>query len=682
MTGKHKGQRWACLGLGLALAVGLALGLRVPTAQAHANYERSNPPANGRLEAGKPPAQVQVWFSENIEARFSELTALDKDGHRVDGADSRLAVGDPKSMLISLKPGLPDGPYTVIYKNASAEDGHTVKGSFAFVVGIGTLPAVAGSSPLDLARQQDGGSNENANFWTVSLRWLNYLAGAAVVGSLLYLLLVWRPAVGRARATKRMGPQLETAYGLGVRRAARVIGLGLIGLGLGWLGWLINQAASFSGQTPFQLFGIGVDSGKSGPTALRDFLLDSRYGLIWLARLVLLALLGVVFRLARSSGPGNSLGAALLGGRLPGTRRLRQNLLPAEESGPVGPVSSPAEPSNMSPEGLARQYGKSFEARRGWWWGVAGLGAAVLLTNSLVSHAAGVAGWAWLAIAGDWLHLLSTATWIGGLLAMASGLAVAIPALLPGSGDRTRLLASLIPAFSQVAILSVMVLLVTGTFQAALHLGDLTDLFSTPYGLGLSLKIGLLLPLLLLAAYNLLVVSPRMRAFARSKKAGPKEGAGSVAAGLLGLNFRRAVLAEIALAALILLASAFLTSNAPPKALASTGGVLFFQSAQSGLAVQMAISPGVVGDNTFEVELKDVAGGRLVSTARLVDLRLTMLDMDMGTPQLELKPSGSNTGRYLAQGSILSMGGNWRANILIQRDGQEDVTVPVTFKVK
>src|SRR4051794_27252493 len=34
---------------------------------AHANLERSNPPNNAHLPAGKAPTEVQVWFAEVLE---------------------------------------------------------------------------------------------------------------------------------------------------------------------------------------------------------------------------------------------------------------------------------------------------------------------------------------------------------------------------------------------------------------------------------------------------------------------------------------------------------------------------------------------------------------------------------------------------------------------------------------
>jgi copper transport protein len=677
----RKSERFNVFGLAAILALVIcpvSALFYAPVASAHAGYDHSNPPANSKLPGGQMPKQVQVWFAEAIEPRFSELGVVDKNGVKVDAGDSRVPSNDPKSLLVSLKPGLPDGPYTIIYKNTSAEDGHALNGSFVFVVGVGELPVGTGTSPLELAERSGSvGADSNANPWSISLRWLNYLGSAALFGGLVYALLVWRSAVHRAKATGKIGPQLETAYALGLNRIRRIIWFGFGGLLLGWLGWFLYQAATFSSQNIGQLFGVGVATNGSGARALSDFLFGSRYGQIWLARLGLLLLAMLVWVVATTTHRFISqTNPAEL--KLPNAKRLRQNLLPAD--GTNGGFVASGETAPSSPAAVRNWQVTMFESRQSWWWAVALLGAALLLTSSLNSHAAGIQNWTWFAIGSDWLHLLSTTCWVGGLFAMVWSVAIAIPALLPGSGDRTRLLSALIPAFSQIAIINVTTLLVTGMIGAVVELSDVTELFSSPYGLSLGVKILLLVPLLMLAVYNLRVVSPRMRAFARSKKAGPKEGAGSIAAGALGASFRRGVLAEAGLISLVLLAAAFLTSYAPAKNTAASNQVFYYQTERGNVKIALAISPAIVGENTFEVRLVDKTSDQPISDATLVDLRLNHLDMQMGQPQLELKPTSQ--GHYLGQGPILSMAGNWETNLLIQRPGQDDLKIPVTFKVK
>jgi len=130
-----------------------------------------------------------------------------------------------------------------------------------------------------------------------------------------------------------------------------------------------------------------------------------------------------------------------------------------------------------------------------------------------------------------------------------------------------------------------------------------------------------------------------------------------------------------------LLAASFLTSNAPPKGLGSSN-VLYFQTVQGGLKIDLAIAPGTIGENTFEVRLTDATTNQPVPDAALVDFRVEMQEMDMGITNLELKPLNGLPGRYLGEGPTLSMVGTWHADLLIQRNGKDDITYPVTLSVK
>src|SRR5688572_18108164 len=94
-------------------------------------------------------------------------------------------------------------------------------------------------------------------------------------------------------------------------------------------------------------------------------------------------------------------------------------------------------------------------------------GVALLLSISLISHAAGVPTGTWLAIGVDWLHQVAAAAWVGGLFAFVLLLALARPRL-----DRDRLtpfVADLVPRFSALGVVAVAALAITGLFMSWLH---------------------------------------------------------------------------------------------------------------------------------------------------------------------------------------------------------------------
>jgi putative copper export protein len=103
--------------------------------------------------------------------------------------------------------------------------------------------------------------------------------------------------------------------------------------------------------------------------------------------------------------------------------------------------------------------------------------AAVLLP--LGGHAAGVlpAGGAELA---DALHVLSAGMWAGGILALAS--------LRPPDGWRSPEARLLLERFAGVALIAFAVTALTGVLRATEQLATLSDLWTTSYGVVLTLK--------------------------------------------------------------------------------------------------------------------------------------------------------------------------------------------------
>ena len=104
-----------------------------------------------------------------------------------------------------------------------------------------------------------------------------------------------------------------------------------------------------------------------------------------------------------------------------------------------------------------------------------------------------------LSIAADAVHLGGAALWVGGLPCLVAVLLRA-PRVLPEGG---RALASATLArFSKIALLSVLVISVTGFARLAGELSSPSELWSTAYGRDVMLKAELLLPILFLARRN------------------------------------------------------------------------------------------------------------------------------------------------------------------------------------
>ncbi len=130
------------------VALAAALSIAVPVL-AHGLIERAEPPAGGAV--AQSPAQVQVWFTEPIEPRFSALEVFPAGSIvRIDLGDSR--IESDNSLVVSLPPDLPRGAYTVAWRVVTLGDGHETSGAYSFGVGVPAevgQTSAAGGSPLD-----------------------------------------------------------------------------------------------------------------------------------------------------------------------------------------------------------------------------------------------------------------------------------------------------------------------------------------------------------------------------------------------------------------------------------------------------------------------------------------------------------------------------------------------------
>jgi len=81
------------------------------------------------------PAAVTLWFTQDLEPAFSDVTVTNRAGQRVDLGNARIPSGSPAELQIGLRP-LPPGTYLVSWHVVSV-DTHPTEGTFTFEVGGG-----------------------------------------------------------------------------------------------------------------------------------------------------------------------------------------------------------------------------------------------------------------------------------------------------------------------------------------------------------------------------------------------------------------------------------------------------------------------------------------------------------------------------------------------------------------
>ena len=111
-------------------AMAMMTCLHVAPALAHSMLVKAEPPRRAVL--AKTPAQVRLWFNEELEGEYASLIVLDAEKHPVTEIKPRLAPDDPKSIVLPL-PELTPGKYLVKFRVLSV-DGHVVESSFDFTV--------------------------------------------------------------------------------------------------------------------------------------------------------------------------------------------------------------------------------------------------------------------------------------------------------------------------------------------------------------------------------------------------------------------------------------------------------------------------------------------------------------------------------------------------------------------
>jgi len=102
----------------------------VSLAGAHAFLDHAAPAVGSTVHGA--PAQVKLWFTQQLEPAFSSVRVLDRSGRQVDKADPQVDRADATLLRVSL-PQLAPGTYRVAWRVLSV-DTHVTEGDFSFDV--------------------------------------------------------------------------------------------------------------------------------------------------------------------------------------------------------------------------------------------------------------------------------------------------------------------------------------------------------------------------------------------------------------------------------------------------------------------------------------------------------------------------------------------------------------------
>ncbi|WP_285768643.1 copper resistance protein CopC [Peribacillus sp. SI8-4] len=256
--------------------------------------------------------------------------------------------------------------------------------------------------------------------------------------------------------------------------------------------------------------------------------------------------------------------------------------------------------------------------------------AILMVGKAMIGHTAAVPNHV-LAILMDFLHLLSMALWLGGLLA--------ILVMLPGLAARQEILEdkkvfywTIISRFSRWAFAFVIILVISGIYSSLQHVPTIHSLFNTIYGQLLLAKIGLMSVMIVLGALH----------FFKGKKQTKKLG---YSAGM-----------ELGIGIVILLVAALLTNV--QTAMSSPGPFEKTVKTEENNEVTLMVTPNEVGDNQIQVEL--ASGGEPIDN--IEQLSITMQPENRQGGEIKLQLQGKSKGRYTSK-SILTLPGKWNIHV-------------------
>ena len=302
---------------------------------------------------------------------------------------------------------------------------------------------------------------------------------------------------------------------------------------------------------------------------------------------------------------------------------------------------------------------------RGRWRGGSGL-VVVGFVGVVVAHVeaghAAAGSWPWVMVGLQVAHVVAMASWIGGLAAILLVLRRR-PAAAPDGDDGADDGAVLAAArrFSAVAVVAVATLVVTGGLRAIDAVGGWAPLWDSGYGRLVVVKSGLLLVLVGLGARNRYRHVP--------------------AAGRSLTGLRRVGVAELAVAAGVLLVTGFLSTSPPPATAQASAPEVVIEASDFGTTVRarLTVSPAQAGENRFTLRLADYDSGEPV-VAELVTARFALPAFAGASPST-LDLQATRPGTFVASGANLSLPGRWDVVLVIDR-GARSLELPLELLVR
>ncbi|MFN8108563.1 MAG: CopD family protein [Thermoleophilia bacterium] len=472
----------------LALCIAMAALLVIPArAHAHAFLLGSDPPMGQAVAVA--PRTLTLRFSERVQLlKPSDMQVVTRTGRSVEAGPAVVDPAHVNEITVPLQPHLSPGTYTVRYVVVSA-DSHIVGAALPFAVGSGPV------GPPFLGQRPGQGPSETGA-WSVSSRFMELVGLCGLVGLLGFRWLVWRPIWGRGSTRTASIAPADREHILAWGRDAF------------WLAMSSTAVAAMAAE----LYLLVVYSATALGTSVSRTLGDA-------------AGIGSVISSTRLGHLIQLRGVFLFGVFALGAWQLI-----TESGSPGQPKTTPR------PAGAPVPAAVMALLLVGVLWGLSSQGHASQAPLALLQEAA------------DLIHMAAAAVWVTGLLMLIVAL-WRLPHVAPRGGAAVA--TELLTRFSRVALISVAVVVLTGTVRAVAELSDPAQLWDQPYGRSILYKVGLLT-----LAGGLALRNRRLTLTLSRRAASHPRALTSV---------RRAAAMELVLAVVIVLVAALLVGQPPGR---------------------------------------------------------------------------------------------------------------------
>jgi copper transport protein len=577
------------------LATVLVVAAATP-AFAHATLEETTPAPGQVLD--RAPKTATLRFNESVEVALGAIRVFNSRGDRLDVGSASHPGGDQRQVRVSL-PNLDKDSYVVTWRVISS-DSHPVSGAFTFQVGSGS-PAGNLQSLTERLLANQGGDNTVGFLYAVA-RFAVFASLALLVGAAAFLVLIW-------------------PGGRESRGAARLV----------WAGWIGAFVATVAGIVLDGAYAAALPLGDAFDSSVIGDVLGTRFGRVWLLRLVLLVIALPLLRL------------------LVNRRPVVEYPLPR------------------------------------WWRPTAAVvGVGLVLTPGLSGHA-GSGDLVPLALIADALHIGAVSLWLGGL-------AVLVTVVLRRKNlDELR---TVVPRFSQLALAAVCVIIASGAFQAWRQLGSLSNFRDTDYGKLLAAKLLAFGALIITAAFSREIVNrrfaarrpvpapqPRVPVTAGGSPLPPDDGVDVGGDGGDGdddvdeaevdaweaRNLRRQVALEVVIA-VVILSIASLLVNAAPAVSVNESGATGVTLRSDRMVVDVTAIPGRPGRNELHFTAFSPQGGPLALPAvggldQVGEFEVSASLPSRGIAPIQVPVRRISPGHYIGPGVSLPIPGDWTLTV-------------------